>query len=59
MEARVSAIDRLVREGLLDQGPLASSAGDLDSRLQLAGAEDEVEGQLAALQHDIARPSAG
>lgn len=59
MEARVSAIDRLVREGLLDQGPLASSAGDLDARLQLAGAEDEVEGQLAALQRDIARPSAG
>src|SRR5216683_2138772 len=57
MEGRVSAIDRLVREGLLEQGPLASSAGDLDSRLQLAGAEDEVEGQLAALQHDIARPS--
>ena len=56
MEARVSAIDRLVREGLLAQAPLDPSAGDLDARLQQAGADDDVEGQLAALQRDIVRP---
>src|SRR6266851_5515110 len=56
MEARVSAIDRLVRDGLLTQAPFARSADGVDARLQLAGADDDVEGQLAALQRDIARP---
>jgi len=56
MEARVSAIDRLVRDGLLAQAPFDPSAAGLDSRLQQAGAEDDVEGQLAALQRDIVRP---
>lgn len=56
MEARVSAIDRLVREGLLVQAPLDASAGGLDARLQQAGADDDVEGQLAALQREIVRP---
>jgi phage shock protein A len=56
MEARVSAIDRLVREGLLAQPLLDPSAGGLDARLQQAGADDDVEGQLAALQRDIVRP---
>jgi phage shock protein A len=32
------------------------SAGGLDARLQQAGADDDVEGQLAALQRDIVRP---
>jgi phage shock protein A len=45
MEARVSAIDRLVRDGLLTQAPFDPS-----------GADDDVEGQLAALQRDIVRP---
>jgi phage shock protein A len=56
MEARVSAIDRLVRDGLLTQAPFDPSADGVDARLQLAGADDDVEGQLAALQRDIARP---
>jgi phage shock protein A len=56
MEARVSAIDRLVREGLLAQAPLDPSGSGLDARLQQAGADDDVEGQLAALQRDIVRP---
>jgi len=56
MEARVSAIDRLVREGLLAQAPLDPSSSGLDARLQQAGADDDVEGQLAALQRDIVRP---
>jgi phage shock protein A len=56
MEARVSAIDRLVREGLLAQPLLDPSAGGLDARLHQAGADDDVEGQLAALQRDIVRP---
>jgi len=56
MEARVSAIDRLVREGLLAQAPLDPSSAGLDARLQQAGADDDVEGQLAALQRDIVRP---
>ncbi len=45
MEARVSAIDRLVRDGLLTQAPFDPS-----------GADDDVEGQLAVLQRDIVRP---
>jgi phage shock protein A len=56
MEARVSAIDRLVREGLLTPAPLEPSAGGLDARLRPAGADDDVEGQLAALAREIARP---
>ena len=56
MEARVSAIDRLVREGLLVQAPLDPSAAGIDARLQQAGADDDVEVQLSALQRDIVRP---
>src|SRR5260370_4554438 len=37
MEARVSAIDRLVREGLLAQAPLDPSAGGPDPRLAQPG----------------------
>ncbi len=44
MEARVSAIDRLVREGLLDPGPLSSS--------ELAPIDD-VEDQLAELEREL------
>jgi len=43
MEARVSAIDRLVREGLL-------GASD-----QLAEVDDEVDGQLEALERELGR----
>ena len=43
MEARVSAIDRLVREGLL---------GVSD---QIAEVDDEVDGQLEALERDLGR----
>jgi phage shock protein A len=53
MEARVSAIDRLVRDGLLTQAPFDPSAAGLDARLQLAGADDDVEGQLAALTETL------
>jgi hypothetical protein len=35
---------------------LDPSAGGLDARLQQAGADDDVEGELAALQRDIVRP---
>ncbi len=44
MEARVSAIDRLVREGLLDPGPLESH----DS-----APIDDVEDQLAVLEREL------
>ena len=44
MEARVSAIDRLVREGLLDPGPLDSPE---------SAPIDDVEDQLAALEREI------
>lgn len=47
MEARVSAIDRLVSEGLLGPSSIGSSA-------EPAGAEADVEAQLAVLQHEIA-----
>jgi phage shock protein A len=56
MEARVSAIDRLVRDGLLAQPSFGTSAGGPDARLQQASADDDVEIQLAALQRDIVRP---
>jgi len=44
MEARVSAIDRLVREGLLDAGALASPE---------SAPIDDVEDQLALLEREI------
>ena len=43
MEARVSAIDRLVREGLLGVND------------QIAEVDDEVDGQLEALERDLGR----
>jgi len=43
MEARVSAIDRLVREGLLGVND------------QLAEVDDEVDGQLEALERELGR----
>jgi phage shock protein A len=46
MEARVSAIDRLVREGLLDPGPLSSPE---------SAPMDDVEDQLAVLEREIGR----
>lgn len=46
MEARVSAIDRLVREGLLD--PIRLDSAD-------AGPIDDVEDQLAVLEREIGR----
>ncbi len=51
MEARVSAIDRLVREGLLTAGPLDSSSPRSDVV--------DVEEQLAALQSEVASPPGG
>ncbi len=44
MEARVSAIDRLVREGLLDPGPLSSPE---------SAPIDDVEDQLAELEREL------
>ena len=44
MEARVSAIDRLVREGLLDPGALGSPE---------SAPIDDVEDQLALLEREI------
>ena len=54
MEARVSAIDRLVREGLLTTGPMDSSPRSAD----VPDAAD-VEEQLAALESEIRRPPGG
>jgi len=48
MEARVSAIDRLVREGLLEPMRVGPSVPDVDGN-------DEVDGQLADLEQEIAR----
>lgn len=47
MEARASAIDRLVREGLL-------TSASIDSPSQLTSGDADVETQLAALQREIA-----
>jgi phage shock protein A len=47
LEARASAIDRLVHEGML--GP-----SSLDSSARLGGADADVETQLAVLQREIA-----
>jgi phage shock protein A len=49
MEARVSAIDRLVREGMLAQGPPGLSRGAVSG--------EDVEAQLADLQSEITPPA--
>jgi phage shock protein A len=53
MEARASAIDRLVKEGLLEPLRLDSTGPGVG----VGPADDDVDLQLAALERDIAGPS--
>jgi phage shock protein A len=50
MQARATAIDRLVREGDLDPIPLTGAADAMDERFQSLGEDELVERQLDALR---------
>ncbi len=58
MQARASAIDRLVQEGVLDSAVLTSGSATIDARLEDGGLDGAVEEQLAALQKEIGNPKA-
>jgi phage shock protein A len=50
MQARATAIDRLVREGDLEAISFGAGSDAIDSRFQSLGADEDVEKQLAALR---------
>jgi len=50
MQARATAIDRLVREGDLESIGFAAGSDAIDARYQTLGADDEVERRLNALK---------
>src|SRR5229473_1647301 len=50
MQARATAIDRLVREGDLEAITFGAGSDAIDSRFQSLGADEDVEKQLAALR---------
>ena len=50
MQARATAIDRLVQEGDLEAISFGAGADAIDSRFQSLGADEDVEKQLAALR---------
>jgi len=50
MQARASAIDRLVQEGDLEPIDFAASPGPIDARYQSLGADEDVERRLNALK---------
>jgi phage shock protein A len=50
MQARASAIDRLVREGDLESVGFAAGSDAIDARIQSLGADEDVERQLDALR---------
>lgn len=56
MQARATAIDRLVSEGDLDRISFAAGADAIDERYRALGAETDVEGQLDALRKLDHRP---
>ncbi len=53
MQARASAIDRLVREGVLDANTLTDSSATIDAQLDHAGVNAAVDEQLAALAQEV------
>jgi phage shock protein A len=50
MQARASAIDRLVEEGDLEAVSFGSGSDAIDARFQTLGSEEEVDRQLSALK---------
>jgi phage shock protein A len=50
MQARATAIDRLVQEGDLESIGFAAASDAIDARYQTLGADDEVERRLNALK---------
>jgi phage shock protein A len=50
MQARASAIDRLVHEGDLESIGFAAGSDAIDARYQALGADDDVERRLNALK---------
>jgi hypothetical protein len=50
MQARASAIDRLVQEGDLEAIGFAAGSDAIDARYQSLGADEAVERQLDALK---------
>jgi phage shock protein A len=59
MQARASAIDRLVQEGVLDAGTMTDSLATMDAHLELAGVNEAVDEQLAALAQEVHRQLPG
>jgi len=53
LQARATAIDQLVREGSLESLALPSAAHDALALPLLSGADEEIESQLAALEHEV------
>jgi phage shock protein A len=59
MQARASAIDRLVQEGVLDANTLTVSSATIDAQLENAGVNEAVDEQLAALAQEVRRQLPG
>ncbi len=59
MQARASAIDRLVQEGVLDANTLTVSSATIDAQLENAGLNEAVDEQLAALAQEVRRQLPG
>ena len=53
MQARATAIDRLVQEGVLDTHTLTDSSATIDSQLDQPGITEAVNQQLAALSEEL------
>jgi phage shock protein A len=59
MQARATAIDRLVQDGDLEAATLSPDADSIDRRLSLAAADDEVDRQLAVLEKEVSSDAPG
>ena len=53
MQARATAIDRLVQDGDLEAATLSTNDENLDRRLTLTADDDEVDRQFAALEKEV------
>ncbi len=59
MQARATAIDRLVQDGDLEAATLSPDADSIDRRLSLTAADDEVDRQLAVLEKEVSSDAKG
>lgn len=53
MQARATAIDRLVQDGDLEAIGMTGDGEAIDARLELSGGDEDVEQELAALEKDL------